>query len=51
MTHKRLEALIKEGFDLDSEHSTVEKKWMDILLKMFAVSLLIRSLLFYTVYF
>lgn len=51
MTYKRLETLIKEGFDLDSEYNTVERKWMDILLKMFAVSISIRTLLFYTVYF
>lgn len=51
MTYKRLEALLKEGFDLDSEYSTVERKWMDILLKMFAVSILIGALLFYTIYF
>lgn len=50
MTYKRLETLLKEGFDLDSEYSTVERKWMDILLKMFAVSILIGAL-FYTIYF
>ena len=48
MTYKRLEALMKEGFDVDSEYNTIEKKWMDVLLKMFAVSL---SLYFLQLFF
>ncbi|CAL1269183.1 unnamed protein product [Larinioides sclopetarius] len=38
LAHKCIEILLKEGFDLDSESNAVQKKRMDILLKMFALA-------------
>ncbi|KAG8199957.1 hypothetical protein JTE90_006203 [Oedothorax gibbosus] len=38
LAHKSMESLLKEGFDIDSEFKSTEKKWMDILLKMFALA-------------
>ncbi|GIY66224.1 WD repeat and HMG-box DNA-binding protein 1 [Caerostris extrusa] len=35
---KRMELLIKEGFDLDFELNSIQKKHMDVLLKMFALA-------------
>ncbi|GFX29404.1 WD repeat and HMG-box DNA-binding protein 1 [Trichonephila clavipes] len=38
LAEKCIDSLLKEGFDLDSELSTIQKKRMDILLKMFALA-------------
>ncbi|XP_054711424.1 WD repeat and HMG-box DNA-binding protein 1-like [Uloborus diversus] len=38
LTHKCLENLLKEGYEVESEHKSVEKKWMDVLLKLFALA-------------
>ncbi|XP_055935978.1 WD repeat and HMG-box DNA-binding protein 1-like [Argiope bruennichi] len=38
IAHKCIEILLKEGFDLDSESNAIQKKRMDVLLKMFALA-------------
>ncbi|KFM61807.1 WD repeat and HMG-box DNA-binding protein 1, partial [Stegodyphus mimosarum] len=38
LMHKSIQSLLKEGFDLDTEYRAVEKQWMDVLLKMFALA-------------
>lgn len=47
LAHRCLDSLLKEGFDVDFECNDVEKKWMDVLLKMFAVSIIGKLLIFF----
>lgn len=38
LLHRRIKSLLGSGFDLDSEMSNNERKWTDVLLKMFALA-------------
>ncbi|XP_015915090.2 WD repeat and HMG-box DNA-binding protein 1 isoform X1 [Parasteatoda tepidariorum] len=38
LAHRCLDSLLKEGYEVDSEFQSVEKKWMDALLKLFALA-------------
>ncbi|GFS89434.1 WD repeat and HMG-box DNA-binding protein 1 [Nephila pilipes] len=49
LTQKCIETLLKEGFDLDSELNGNQKKRMDVLLKMFAVCIII-DIMTYSLY-